>query len=266
MIEFVPRALTIAGSDSGGGAGIQADLKTFTALGVYGASVITSVTAQNTEAFLGAHDLPSKFVELQIDAVINDIGIQAVKTGMLSSRAIVLSIVKKIKEHGISKLVVDPVMKSKSGDILLEEEATKVLIDELLELTYLLTPNVPEAEIISGVKIKSIDDMKKAAVKIKSLGPDFVLVKGGHVKSVDDATDLLYDGGDFHELKASRIDTNNTHGTGCTYSAAICAYLAKGLEPIEAVRKAKSYLTSAIKSSFNLGRGQGPLNHYWKLN
>jgi hydroxymethylpyrimidine/phosphomethylpyrimidine kinase len=260
-----PRALTIAGSDSGGGAGIQADLKTFTAFRVFGMSVITSVTAQNTESVLGISDLPSDFVELQIDAVLGDIGADAVKTGMLSNKGIVSAVSKKLREYGVEKLVVDPVMISKSGDTLLDAGARDSMVSELFGMALVVTPNIPEAEEITGLKISSLSGMKKAAEAIRSTGPEYVLVKGGHLEELSDAIDVLYDGNNHYELKAPRIETRNTHGTGCTYSAAICAALAAGFSPLDAAKEAKDYVTYAIMHSFNIGKGHGPLNHFWKF-
>lgn len=265
MGRKVPRALTIAGSDSGGGAGIQADLKTFTAFRVFGMSVITSVTAQNTLSVLGVSDLPAGFVELQIDAVLGDIGADAVKTGMLSNKEIVSSVSKKIREYGIKNLVVDPVMISKGGDTLLDAGAREAMVSELFKLALIVTPNIPEAEEITASKISSLSGMKQAAEAIKSLGPEYVLVKGGHLENLPDAIDVFYDGHSHYELKAPRIDTKNTHGTGCTYSAAVCAALAAGFSPLDAVKEAKDYVTYAIMSSFDLGKGHGPLNHFWKF-
>jgi hydroxymethylpyrimidine/phosphomethylpyrimidine kinase len=265
MSRNTPRALTIAGSDSGGGAGIQADLKTFTALGVYGLSVLTSITAQNTLSVLGINDLPPEFVELQVDAVLGDIGADAVKTGMLSNGGIILAVAKKIKQYGVEKLVVDPVMRAKSGDSLLDPEAEKILKQELFPLALVVTPNIPEAQALSGVTISSFDDMREAAEKIKSFGPRYVLIKGGHLEWARQAVDIMYDGKEFNLFKAPRVETKDTHGTGCTYSSAICAGLAKGLDVLEAVRQAKQYVTEAIKRSFKLGQGHGPLNHFWKF-
>ena len=265
MGRKVPRALTIAGSDSGGGAGIQADLKTFTAFRVFGMSVITSVTAQNTLSVLGVSDLPAGFVELQMDAVLGDIGADAVKTGMLSNKEIVSSVSKKIREYGIKNLVVDPVMVSKGGDTLLDAGAREAMVSELFKLALIVTPNIPEAEEITASKISSLSGMKQAAEAIKSLGPEYVLVKGGHLENLPDAIDVFYDGHSHYELKAPRIDTKNTHGTGCTYSAAVCAALAAGFSPLDAVKEAKDYVTYAIMRSFDLGKGHGPLNHFWKF-
>lgn len=266
MSQIVPRALTIAGSDSGGGAGIQADLKTFTALRVFGMSAITSVTAQNTNSVLGINNLSPEFIELQIDAVVKDIGVDAVKIGMLSTKEIINSVATKIKEYGLKNIVLDPVMVAKGGESLLNPDAEETLVQELLPHATVLTPNIPEAEVISGLKILSVDDMKTAAQKIRTFGPDNVLLKGGHLDKSIDAVDILYDGTDFFEFKTLRIDTKNTHGTGCTYSAAICAGLAKGFSILEAVKEAKNYVTFAIENSFDIGKGHGPLNHFWKIN
>lgn len=263
--EKIPRALTIAGSDSGGGAGIQADLKTFTAFKVFGMSVLTSITAQNTQSVSGIYDLPPEFVKLQIDAVLSDIGVDTAKTGMLSNEKIISAVAEKIKQYGIKKLVIDPVMRAKSGDPLLRREAERALVEELLPLAFVVTPNIPESEVLSGIKVSSIDDMREAARRIKSIGCEYVLVKGGHLKWSDEAIDILYDGEDFYDFSSPRLKTKNTHGTGCTYSAAICAGLAKGLNAREAIRQAKGYVTEAIRNSFNLGKGHGPLNHFWKF-
>lgn len=265
MSQTVPRALTIAGSDSGGGAGIQADLKTFTALGVYGMSAITSVTAQNTQGVQEIFNLPPELVEQQMDSVFSDIGVDAVKIGMLSTKEIILAVSKKITEFDLKNLVLDPVMIAKGGEDLLQKEAEQTLIDELLPNTYLLTPNNPEAGVLCGIEINSIDDMKEAAKSIKALGPQNVLIKGGHLDPSQNAVDILYDGKEFYEFKSERINTKNTHGTGCTYSAAICAGLAKGLSLVEAIAGAKEYINLAIKNSFEIGSGHGPLNHFWKI-
>jgi hydroxymethylpyrimidine/phosphomethylpyrimidine kinase len=264
-MKKIPRALTIAGSDSGGGAGIQADIKTFTAFRVFGMSVLTSITAQNTESVSGIYDLPPELVKLQIDAVLSDIGADAAKTGMLSNESIISAVAEEIKKYRIKKLVVDPVMRAKSGDALLKRESERALTQELLPLAFIVTPNLPEAEVISGIKVSSIADMREAAKRIKSLGPRYVLVKGGHLESVSESMDVLYDGEGFYSFSSQRIETKNTHGTGCTYSAAICAGLANGLGAIEAIKQAKDYVTEAIKRSFNLGKGHGPLNHFWRF-
>jgi hydroxymethylpyrimidine/phosphomethylpyrimidine kinase len=263
--KTVPRALTIAGSDSGGGAGIQADLKTFTALKVFGMSAITSVTAQNTESVLGISDLAPDFIGLQIDAVVKDLGVDAVKIGMLSNQKIVNLLAEKISEHKLTNIVLDPVMVSSNGDSLLESGTREVMINKLFPLISIVTPNIPEAEMITGLYISSLEDMKKAAHKIRALGPQNVLLKGGHLDKLSDAVDVLYDGNDYFEFVSKRVQTNNTHGTGCTYSAAICAGLAKGLSVMDAVKEGKNYVTLAIQNSFDLGKGHGPLNHFCNL-
>jgi len=257
-------ALTIAGSDSGGGAGIQADLKTFFALGVYGMSVLTSITAQNTLGVQGIHDLPSEFVGLQIDSVMQDIGADVVKIGMLSNIQIIKIVSKKIKEYKVKNLVIDPVMVAKGGDRLLKGDAVEALKQDLIPLAMIVTPNLIEAEVLSGLKIQNIIDIKKAAQKIHRLGPKNVLIKGGHLLS-NEAIDFLYNGENFREFKAERINTKNTHGTGCTLSSAIAAGLAQGKEVEEAVNTAKKYITLAIQNSLDIGHGHGPLNHLVRL-
>ena len=256
----VKRVLTIAGSDSGGGAGIQADLKTITALGGFGMSVITALTAQNTLGVQGVHEVPEYFIEDQFDSVATDIGIDAAKTGMLATSRILKVVAKKIREYKIGNLVVDPVMVAKGGAPLIKNEAQKSLIEELLPLAYVITPNIPEAEVLSKIKISSVDDMKKSAEIIYSLGAKNVVIKGGHLTG--DAVDILYDGDIFHEFSSERIDTEDTHGTGCTYSAAIATGLAEGMPVFEAVKKAKEYITSAIRFSLRIGGGHGPTNHF----
>lgn len=249
-------ALTIAGSDSGGGAGIQADLKTFAALGVFGTSAITSVTAQNTIGVQGVHDLPPEFVGRQIDSVLDDIPIDAAKTGMLSSAAIIEVVAAKVKAHAIKRLVVDPVMVAKSGAPLLQPDAVHALIEHLLPFALVLTPNVPEAEALTGLTITELNGMRQAARQIHGLGPRYVVLKGGHLGGR--AIDLVYDGSRFTELDAERIDTPYTHGTGCVFSAAIAAELAKGSPVPEAVASAKRFTTAAIRYGFRLGKGFGP--------
>jgi len=253
------RVLTIAGSDSGGGAGIQADLKTISALGAFGMSVITALTAQNTLGVQGIHEIPPDFVERQFDAVAGDIGVDAAKTGMLSSSPIIGVVAKKIKAYGIEKLVVDPVMFAKGGAALMAEEARKTLVRELLPLALVLTPNIPEAEALSGMSIADMNDMKEAAKRIAALGSRQVLVKGGHLTGP--AVDVLYDGKGFHTFSAERIETRDTHGTGCTYASAIATGLAQGLSVVEAVDRAKQYVLTAIRFALRLGGGQGPTNH-----
>ncbi|MDL1983294.1 MAG: bifunctional hydroxymethylpyrimidine kinase/phosphomethylpyrimidine kinase [Deltaproteobacteria bacterium] len=255
----VSRVLTIAGSDSGGGAGIQADLKTITVLGGFGMSVITALTAQNTLGVQGVYEVPEDFVEKQFDSVATDIGIDAAKTGMLANSKIIRVVSKKLRQYGINKLVVDPVMVAKGGAPLIVNEAKKSLIEELLPLALIITPNIPEAEELAKIKVSSIDDMKKSAEIICGLGAKNVVVKGGHLAG--NPVDILYDGKNFHEFTSERIDTKNTHGTGCTFSAAIATKLAEGKSVFEAVKTAKEYTTTAIRFSLNIGSGHGPTNH-----
>lgn len=255
----IARVLTIAGSDSGGGAGIQADLKTITVLGGFGMSVITALTAQNTVGVQGVLDIPVDFIEKQFDSVLSDIGADAAKTGMLSSPEIIGAVVRKIREYRIDRLVVDPVMVAKGGAHLLRDEARESLINELLPLALVATPNIPEATALCGIAIESPDDMKRAARTIHKMGARNVVVKGGHLSG--DALDILYDGKDFHVHKTGRIATGDTHGTGCTYSAAIAAALAQGESVPAAVESAKRYITAAIRNSLRLGSGHGPTNH-----
>lgn len=260
----IARVLTIAGSDSGGGAGIEADLKTFTALGVYGMAALTSVTAQNTVGVAGIHDLPPAFVAEQIDAVAKDIGVDAAKTGMLSNVGIVEAVAAAIGRNGISKLVVDPVMVSKSGAPLLQDDARNALKTLLLPIATVVTPNIPETEALVGKPVESVADIQRAAERIHEFGPRYVLVKGGHLRA-GQAMDYLFDGEHFQVFSAPWIDTKNTHGTGCTYSAAIAVYLARGLEIRTAVRRAKRYVTEAIRQGLPLGSGYGPINHLWPV-
>jgi hydroxymethylpyrimidine kinase/phosphomethylpyrimidine kinase len=255
----IPRVLTIAGSDSGGGAGIQADIKTITVLGGFGMTVITALTAQNTTGVQGVLDIPVEFIERQFDSVLSDIGVDAAKTGMLSSSEIIRTVVRKIKEYRIERLVVDPVMVAKGGAHLLRDEARKSLINDLLPLALVATPNVPEAAALCGHTIESVDDMKKAARTIGGMGARNVVVKGGHLAG--DAVDILFDGNDFHIFSVERVATGDTHGTGCTYSAAIATALASGQTVYGAVESAKRYITAAIRNSLRLGSGHGPTNH-----
>ncbi len=252
------RILTIAGSDSGGGAGIQADLKVITLLGGYGMSVITALTAQNTVGVQGIHEVPAQFVERQIDSVLTDIGTDAIKTGMLANQEIIEVVSEKIKQYKVEKVVVDPVMISKSGASLLRKDAQEALIKKLIPLAWVVTPNLMEASALTGLKINSLQGMKKAAHLIYKLGARHVVVKGGHLKGM--AIDLLYDGRNFDEMEGPRIDTKNTHGTGCTFASAIATLLARGDSLPEAVRKAKTFITMAIQSGLNFGKGTGPTN------
>ncbi len=257
----IKKILTIAGSDSGGGAGIQADLKTITLLGGYGLSVVTALTAQNTCGVSAIQQLPQSFISAQIDSVLSDIGADAIKTGMLARSEIIEIVAKKIKQYGIKKVIVDPVMFSKNGDPLLSEDGRVTLIKKLFPLATIVTPNLLEASILTDLKIKEIDDMKEASKKIYRFGPQAVLIKGGHLKG-DLAIDLLYDGKGFHEFCAKRIDSKNTHGTGCTFASAIATYLAMGETLNEAIRKSKDFITLAIKYGLNIGKGNGPLNQF----
>jgi hydroxymethylpyrimidine/phosphomethylpyrimidine kinase len=255
--------LSIAGSDPSGGAGIQADLKTFAALGVYGMAAITALTAQNTVAVTGVHEVPAEFVAAQIDAVFADIVPDAVKTGMLSSAAIIHVVAEKARAFGFQNLVVDPVMVAKSGDRLLQEDAVRALREELIPLAFVVTPNLPEAAAIAGRAVETLADMREAARAIHALGATNVVVKGGHLAG-DVVTDLLFDGERFQEFRGPRVATKNTHGTGCTFASAIACYLAQR-EPVpDAVRLAKAYVTGALEHAYDTGRGHGAVNHMWR--
>ena len=254
----VPVALTIAGSDSGGGAGIQADLKTFAAMGVHGTSAITAVTAQNTITVTEIHEIPVRVIRAQIDAVVHDLGVQAAKTGMLASAEIIEAVAAAIRDHGIENLVVDPVMVAKSGARLLHNDAIAALYKRLLPLAAIVTLNIPEAEVLLGRKLTSLDDRRRAARDLVALGPRAAVVKGGHADG--DAIDIYWDGADLVELPGHRIDTKNTHGSGCAFSAAIAAGLAKGKSHLEAVRAAKVFITHAIEGALEVGGGHGPVN------
>ena len=258
----IKTALTIAGSDSGAGAGIQADLKTFAAHGVYGTTAIAAITAQNTRGVEKIFPLPSEIVAAQIDAVVKDIGAGAVKTGMLCNAEIVAIVARKIRAHRLPNVVVDPVMVATSGKLLLRKDAIAALKKKLIPLATVVTPNIPEAEELTGIDLKRAEDFKKAARRIVAMGAKSVVVKGGHRKGP--AVDLFYDGKNFRELSARRIRTRNTHGTGCTFASAIAANLAKGKTIEEAVVKAKRYLTQAIEKSYSIGAGRGPVNHFFK--
>jgi hydroxymethylpyrimidine/phosphomethylpyrimidine kinase len=255
--------LTIAGSDSGAGAGIQADLKTFAALGVYGTSAITAVTAQNTTGVTGVAGLSAEFVTAQIDAVAGDFTLHATKTGMLANAAIVEAVAAAVRELDLPFLVVDPVMVAKSRDRLLDDEGVRALCAELLPLALVVTPNIPEAEILSGRSITSVEHARAAAVDIHRLGGTAVVVKGGHAPG-DQIIDLLFDGHGFTEIQTTRIETQNTHGTGCTFAAAIAAHLALGRSLLDAVVEAQAYVSGAIQHALRLGHGHGPLDHFWK--
>ena len=257
------KALTIAGSDSGAGAGIQADLKTFAALGVYGTSVITAITAQNTIEVTRIFELSPDLIAAQIDAVISDIGADALKTGMLANAAIIEIVAEKIRQHRLTNLVVDPVMVAKSGDLLLRPEAIAALKSRLIPLAAIVTPNLPEAEQLTGIQMTGPRELKEAARRIVGMGAGSVVIKGGHKEGP--ATDLFFDGEKFRQLSAARIRTANTHGTGCTFSAAIAANLAKGEKLERALAHAKSYITQAIRQGFAVGAGHSPVNHFYRL-
>lgn len=259
----IPKTLTIAGSDSGGGAGIQADLKTMAALGCYGMTAITSVTVQNTRTVSGAHDIPPELVAAQVNAVLQDIGADAAKTGMLSSAGIIEAVAASLHQHNVPNLVIDPVMVAKSGDTLLQASARDALTELLLPMALVVTPNVPEAAVLAKMEVNDEPGLRAAAERIHALGPRYVLMKGGHLPGPD-ATDFLYDGSVWRPYTAERIQTSNTHGTGCTYSAAIACFLARGCPVEEAVAHAKDYLTGAIRHSLPLGGGHGPLGHGWQ--
>lgn len=254
--------LTIAGSDSCGGAGIQADIKTFSALGCYAMSVITAVTAQNTQGVKDILNLPVDMIKKQLDAIFTDIEVDAVKIGMVSEEEIIIAISEKLIEYNVKNIVLDPVMISKSGFHLLNEKAKDALVTKLIPLATLVTPNILEAEEIIGSKIETIDDMEDACKKIYDMGAKNVLVKGGHLKG-DQATDVLYDGEEIHKFTKARINTKNTHGTGCTLSSAIAVYIAFEETIDMAVSHGKHYTTGAIAHSLDIGKGVGPTNHFW---
>jgi hydroxymethylpyrimidine/phosphomethylpyrimidine kinase len=259
-----PRALTIAGSDSGGGAGIQADLKTFSALGVFGMTAITAVTVQNTKGVSSFEELSPHTVAEQIRAVAGDIGVDAAKTGMLASAPIVEAVAEAVEETRLPNLVVDPVFVSKHGHPLLADDAVDALRRLILPLATLVTPNLPEAAGLTGFDVQTTDDMRRAADAILGLGTNAVLVKGGHLQG-DRATDLFADGAVEEWIDAERIDTPHTHGTGCTLSSAIAAHLARGAPLTEAVRAGKVFVTEAIRHALPLGEGIGPVDHLWSI-
>jgi hydroxymethylpyrimidine/phosphomethylpyrimidine kinase len=262
MGETPPRVLNVAGSDSGGGAGIQADLKTMLALGVHGMSVICAVTAQNSVGVHGSWELPTAAVQAQLDAVLSDIGVQAVKTGMLSSGPIVAAVAERLAGVG-APVVVDPVMVSKHGAPLLERDAIEAVKYQLVPLATVVTPNLPEAEVLTGVHAENEADMARAAEAVHALGAQWVLVKGGHLPG--DPVDVLFDGRSVRRLATQRLKVRHTHGSGCTLASAIACFLARGVDVPEAVAKAKTYVTGAIEGGFPLGGGIGPVNPGWQL-
>jgi hydroxymethylpyrimidine/phosphomethylpyrimidine kinase len=263
-ISMVSRVMTVASTDSGGGAGIMADLKTFTAMKVFGTAVITSLTAQNSVTVKSIYELPVKFINDEFDAIMEDIGTDAAKTGMLYSEQIITDVTEKFKQYGIKNIVVDPVMISKTNVRLLKEDAVDAMVSKLMKIADLITPNIPEAEVISSMEIKNYSDIKQAAKKIYEATGASVLVKGGH-SGGDLSLDILYDGSGYYEYKSKRILTKNTHGTGDTLSASIASYLAKGEKLHSAIGLAKKYIEGAIENSFPMGKGYGSLSHFWAI-
>jgi hydroxymethylpyrimidine/phosphomethylpyrimidine kinase len=257
-------ALTIAGSDSGAGAGIQADLKTFAAHGVYGVTAITAVTAQNTIGVSTFQALPADLVTAQIESVVSDIGAHATKTGMLPNAAIVEAVAAAVEDLDIPLLVVDPVMIATSGDRLLDDDAMAAMKAELFSRALTVTPNIPEAEALTGIQIRTDHDRREAARAIVALGAGTVIIKGGHFMTAD-VSDLFFDGHAFHEFRGERVHGVSTHGTGCTFAAAIVAHLAQGRPLVEAIPLAQKYVAGAIRNAPHLGKGQGPINHFWEL-
>ena len=259
------KTLTIAGSDSSGGAGIQADIKTMGALGVFGMSVITAVTSQNTRGVTYIEELSTKSIITQIEAIYDDTAPDAVKSGMLFSKDIIEAVSDVLKSRNKSPYILDPVMVAASGAKLLKDDAVTYMVENLFPLAYVVTPNIPEAELLSGMKIESQEHIDTACRQIKELGPQNVIIKGGHFNG-EESVDTLFDGENYYEISAKRINSKNTHGTGCTYSSAICSYLALGFNLLDAVKYAKQYITSAIiyGADMNIGSGSGPVNHFFE--
>lgn len=260
---MMKKVLTIAGSDCSGGAGIQADLKTFSAHGVFGMSVIVSVVAENTSRVIDIQDITPEMIEKQIDAVFEDIEVDAVKVGMLSTPECMRAVAGKLRQYKPKHVVIDPVMYAKNGCPLMDSSAVDALIETILPLAGVLTPNIPEAERITGMGIRSVMDMETAAQKIHDMGSKTVIVKGGH--AIGNALDVLFDGKQMHHFETQRIDTKNTHGTGCTFSSAVASQLALGMDICTAVEKAKAYVTTAITHSLAIGKGCGPTHHFYDL-
>jgi hydroxymethylpyrimidine/phosphomethylpyrimidine kinase len=260
----IPTALTIAGSDSGGGAGIQADLKTFLACRVHGMSAITAITVQNSLGVSGIYELPPNAVAEQIESVVTDIGVGAAKTGMLASAGIIEAIAATVRRLDVRPFVVDPVAASQHGDALLRPDALDALRSLILPLATLVTPNVGEVRLLTGIKVIDGSSAREAAIALHELGPAAVLVKGGHLEGAD-AVDLLYDGATFIELSAPRLATAHTHGSGDTLASATCAALARGLPLVDAVRAGKAYIANAVADSYPLGAGLGPVGHFWRV-
>lgn len=260
----IPRALTIAGSDCSGGAGIQADLKTFHAFGVFGQSAVTAVVAENTVGVQGWQAIAPETVALQIESCLCDIGTDAAKTGMLVDAPTIAAVAAKLREHPVPNLVVDPVMRAKGGDALIAPEAVEILIREIFPLALVVTPNVPEAEALAGFALREEADFRRAAEAIRQMGPRIVVMKGGHspANPAGESCDFVWDGTGWWSLHGARHPARNTHGTGCTFSAAVCACLALGDPPQEALRRAKAFITEAIRTAPGLGHGHGPVNHW----
>lgn len=256
----LPVALTIAGSDSGGGAGIQADIKTFFCCGVHGACAITSVTSQNTLGVEARFDLPVEVVVAQIEAVTRDMEVHSTKTGMLARTATIEAVAAVLAEHGAGRLVVDPVALSTSGHLLLDEGGMDAMAGELFPLASMITPNLAEASMLLGVDIRDLEAMKRAAVRLRDMGPGSVLVKGGHLEGSSEAVDIFYDGSELATLTSARVETINTHGTGCMLSAAIAAYLARGDTPLRAAERAKEEVVRGLRNALELGKGRGPVH------
>lgn len=259
----VKKCLTVAGSDCSGGAGVQADLKTFSAHGVYGASVITSVVAENTSRVISVFNVPVREIELQIDAVFEDVEIDAVKLGMLPTAEIIEAVAKKLRQYKPAHIVCDPVMVATSGDALSESGIDRAFIEHIFPIADVITPNIPEAEALSGIEIHGLDDMRRAAKMLADNGARNVLIKGGHL--TDSAEDILFDGKTENVFESERVNSPNTHGTGCTLSSAIAANLALGNDLKSSVRLAKSYVTEAIENSYTVGKGHSPVHHFYKL-
>lgn len=261
----IKTCLSVAGSDSGGCAGIQADIKTMSACGVFAMTAITSVTSQNTIGVTYVEGLSPVSVETQMEAVLSDIGADGVKSGMLYSKEIIETVGNVIKKYKIEKYVLDPVMVAASGARLLKDDAVNTLKQKLMSLSLLITPNIPEAEALTGVKITTEEDIKNACKILFQMGTKNVLIKGGHMEGAY-ATDVLFDGSNFHYFSTPRVDTKNIHGSGCSYASAITAYLAQGFDMIKAIQKAKDYIQGAISAGvcFNIGKGNGPLHHFYK--
>lgn len=259
-----PVALTIAGSDSGGGAGVQADLKSFAAHGVFGASVFTALTAQNTVGVQGVHAIPLDFVDAQIESVLSDFKVAAVKTGMLATSEIVSAVARHAARGRFANLVVDPVMVASSGDRLLDADAESTYLSELMPHAKVITPNAVEAGVLVGAQLATVTDLRNAAVELAGCGAEIIVVKGGHIDDGPDAVDVVWDGRDFTELRARWVDTKNNHGTGCSFGSAIAACLARGDRPLDAVRTAKDYVNRGMQSgaSWKLGAGHGPIDHF----